>query len=583
MPVLAELCSGKTFGQIDVDELLASIKVAEGGPKRERLGELVRERAKLSDIVQAAPDGLRATQLVELAAARAEAASRTSGNIIYDLLQAGSKVLGEETWSDPHLCPLCNNLSPHHVRDHVTAKLKEFAEVENASAAIAAEWQAAGWPKVKELEALLEPDAQARILTRHDQRTATGDLSVDEAKALLERLSTLRARTNELDGKLDSEQTQLEQELPPSLVELTKKVEAARRLQRSWKSITDTEAQLAADKSKRDQILRVKTFVDRASAAFDKSEAAIGKARLKAIEPRFVDFFKGLSFFGVKPMVAKPEGREELQLLVSDFYGLSDLSPQAILSESYKNAFAIALYLAAASLYGGPARFIFLDDVTSSLDAGHQNFLVELLRQSFARPLNAQGLQVILLSHDTMLEKLFNKHSNDGGWSHQRIEGTPQFMVLPQVGAVANVRDQTRLSLMAGQVDSAKEGVRQYLEFRLNEVISKLRIPVPLDIAFNDGKQLSSEYLNAIESAVRLHQAANSLVLTPTQVTGLNANMTTIVGNYLSHWGTGQALAYSGQALLGVMQAIDDYCDCFKHTPPGSSAPIYYRALDRVS
>jgi hypothetical protein len=34
--------------------------------------------------------------------------------------------------------------------------------------------------------------------------------------------------------------------------------------------------------------------------------------------------------------------------------------------------------------------------------------MVELLRTTFARPANAGGPQVILLSHDTMLEKLFN-------------------------------------------------------------------------------------------------------------------------------------------------------------------------------
>jgi hypothetical protein len=39
------------------------------------------------------------------------------------------------------------------------------------------------------------------------------------------------------------------------------------------------------------------------------------------------------------------------------------------------------------------------------------------------------------------------------------------------------------------------------LEYRLSDLISKLRIPVPVDIAFNDDKQLSSEFLKAIEAA----------------------------------------------------------------------------------
>lgn len=283
----------------------------------------------------------------------------------------------------------------------------------------------------------------------------------------------------------------------------------------------------------------------------------------------------------MKPGVNKKAGGESLQIVLDEFYGLEELSPQALLSESFRNAFAISLYLAAASLYGGLPKFVILDDVTSSFDAGHQNFLAELIRTTFARPGSATGPQVILLSHDTMLEKLFNKHSNSGGWWHQRLEGNPQFAVLPQAGAVNKVRDQTMTMLQAGQVDFAKEGVRQYLEYRLSDLISKLRIPVPVDVAFKDNKQLAGDFLQAIDDAVKLHQAAGSLVLTPAQVAGLNANMATIVGNFLSHWGTGQTLSFSGAALLGVMQSIDDYCDCFAHPPMPNGARQFYKSLQQ--
>jgi hypothetical protein len=249
------------------------------------------------------------------------------------------------------------------------------------------------------------------------------------------------------------------------------------------------------------------------------------------------------------------------------------------LSESFRNAFAISLYLAAASLYGGLPKFVLLDDVTSSFDAGHQNFLVELIRTTFARPGNATGPQVILLSHDTMLEKLFNKHTSSGTWWHQRLEGSPQIAVLPQAGAVNKVRDRTISMLQAGQTDSAKEGVRQYLEYRLSDLISRLRIPVPVDIAFNDDKQLSNEFLKAIDASVKLHKAANCLMLDAAQEAGLNTNMVTIVGNFLSHWGTGQVAAYSAPSLLGVMQAIDDYCDCFTFEPTPGAARAYYKTL----
>lgn len=61
--------------------------------------------------------------------------------------------------------------------------------------------------------------------------------------------------------------------------------------------------------------------------------------------------------------------------------------------------------------YGGAPLIIVLDDVTSSFDGGHQFHLMEVIRTKFARPGKAGGRQVILLSHDTLLEKLFNKNA----------------------------------------------------------------------------------------------------------------------------------------------------------------------------
>ncbi|HRK68827.1 MAG TPA: hypothetical protein PKY73_14830, partial [Hyphomonas sp.] len=338
---------------------------------------------------------------------------------------------------------------------------------------------------------------------------------------------------------------------------------------------------IAKENARERCIRRARDFLVDASKTFATAEAIISTARLKAVEPVFKDYFKKMSFHGVEPAVWKRADSEELRIGLNQFYGLENVSPQALLSESFRNAFAISLYLAAASLYGGLPKFVILDDVTSSFDAGHQHFLIELIRTTFARPGNANGPQVIFLSHDTMLEKLFNKHSNSGAWWHQRLEGSPQIAVLPQAGAVNKVRDKTISMLQSGQVDFAKEGVRQYLEYRLSELISRLRIPVPLDIAFNDDKQIAGDLLKAIEAAVRLHRAANSLVLDAAQEAGLNANMVTIVGNFLSHWGTGQAAAFSAQALLGVMQAIDDYCDCFTLAPAPGATRIFYKSLSQ--
>jgi hypothetical protein len=286
-------------------------------------------------------------------------------------------------------------------------------------------------------------------------------------------------------------------------------------------------------------------------------------------------------FSPVVPALQKAQGSEELGIRLTEFWGLRDVSAQALLSESYRNGFAVSVYLAAAALFGGAPRFIVLDDVTSSFDAGHQHHLVEVIRTRFSRPLKAEGPQVIILSHDTQLEKLFNKHSGSPGWWHQRLEGTARTAVLPQSGAVNKVREATVDFLSAGRVDEAAPRIRQYLEYTLHTVIDHCQIPVPIDLAFNDEKQTPGECLKAIEAAVDLEKRAGTLVLEAAQVQGLQMHSATIVGNFLAHWSTGQTQAFSAPALLGVMQAIDSFLECFKYEPAQGAPKKFYASLNR--
>lgn len=578
---LTALCAGKTFREIDVDACIEAVKAAEGGPQRERLGECVRLRQELATLNVQAPDAERTNQLVNVAKNREEAVAKTAGDVILQLYQAGAKALELPEWANAGICPLCDSAVAHDLHSHVGTKLSAFTALDEATQAVGVEWNEAGWADLTGLEKLLEPDATKRPIAALSDTAQKGMLAEAQAKDLVVWLGTLRERAGARDTALEKEQRELEKILPQSSVEVTKKVEAARRMQESLGKLDAAQTDLDREKARAGRVSRLKTFLDRASDDFGVAEAAISRARLAAVEPVFKTNFAEMSFFGVTPEVVKRANSEDLQIRLQEFHGLADLSPQALLSESYRNAFAIALYLAAASLYGGMPKFIVLDDVTSSFDAGHQLYLVELLRRSFARPANPDGLQVILLSHDTMLEKLFNKHTGSGVWWHQRLEGNPQFAVLPQAGAVNKVRDLTISMLQAGQADFAKEGVRQYLEYRLSDLISKLRIPVPVDVAFNDNKQLAGEFLGAIDAAVKLHKAGGSLILEPAQEAGLNANMATIVGNFTSHWGTGQALAFTAPALLGVMNAIDQYCDCFTFVPNPGDPGKFYKSLSQ--
>ena len=367
--LLADLCKNKSFLDIDIDACLEVVKAAEGGPKRDRLQACLREREDLAKLNIDAPDAERRAQLGVLTAAREEAAGKTAGDVMLNLFQAGMKALELPEWQNPDQCPLCESHTPHDMKTHVSVKLANFTALNEATQAVAVEWNQAGWADLGKLEELLEPASDQRLIAKHEARAKTGHLTKDEATTLTTWVGDLRARAAAKEAQLASEQQGLEKDLPASTVEVAKKIEAARRLQENWRKLGDGTRKLKAETEREAMITRVKKFLDTVSADFAAAEAQISKDRLAAVEPVFQTNFARMSFPGVVPAVAKRASSEDLQIRLNEFHGLQNLSPQAVLSESFRNAFAISLYLAAASLYGGMPKFIVLDDVTSSFDA----------------------------------------------------------------------------------------------------------------------------------------------------------------------------------------------------------------------
>lgn len=135
--------------------------------------------------------------------------------------------------------------------------------------------------------------------------------------------------------------------------------------------------------------------------------------------------------------------------------------------------------------------------------------------------------------------------------------------------------------LHAGNAQEAAPRIRQYLEYVLEEIIIHCRIPVPMDIALADDKRMAGLLITAIDAQVDLYGRANSLILDPAQVHGLNPAVAIITANFLAHWSTGQTQAFAPGALLGVMQAIDNYADCFKFEPNPGAGRRYYRSLSQ--
>jgi len=224
-----------------------------------------------------------------------------------------------------------------------------------------------------------------------------------------------------------------------------------------------------------------------------------------------------------------------------------------------------------------------LDDVTSSFDAGHQFALMDALRTLLQYGAAPDGLQFIILSHDTSLEKYFDKLNGTTDWHHQKLQGMPpkgRLMVSAQ--GADRLKAQAQQHLHAGQVDIGAPFLRQYLEYKLGQIISKLEVPVPPDYTTSGDRRTLSTYIDAITDAVTLYQAAGRCVMSAQQISELqNHHAPSIVGNFIRHYETGAGTPFNAYALLGVLQSINDLADCFTYVDPAKGRKQYYRRLDR--
>jgi len=582
--LLKPICAGKAFETLNIDECVEAVKSAEGGEDRERLSKLLQLLTEWKEASASLPEAADRKKLVALADARDQALQKTQGDQFRQLYIASKEILSGDHWTDKTVCPVCDGHRDSSVLDHVCEKIGAYDAVSEAAKALGEHWVSSSWAGLKKLEALAKTDDEKPLISDFDKSAARGELSIEAAKSIASWVGILWDRFEAKHEMLSKSKEELGKKLPPKLTAVVEKLEAARRLQSNLVDFREQQALISALSEKLNRLNRAKDFLDRADKLFASAESGAAKRRLEAVEPKCREFFAAIMFEDVVPALAKRNGGQEISISLSEFWSIKDVSAQALLSESFRNAFAISVYLAAASLYSGPAKFLILDDVTSSFDSGHQLHLMNVIKDKFARPGIVEGPQVILLSHDPMLEKLFNKNSGEGGWWHQCIQGTPRTEVLPQSDAVSKIRDATRDLLDSGNVVSAAPRIRQYLEFKLEEVIQKVRIPVPITIAYNDDKQMAQNLIDAIKSAVDLQAKAGQLILDPPQIAGMGTALTTIVSNYVSHWATGQTQTFTAASLKGVMNAIDDFARCFQYEEPaGSSQYRYYKSLSQKS
>ena len=588
--LFAPLLANASVMDFDFDAAEKIVDEEEGGAARKTLDGLNTAVTTLGGLQVSAAELAEIDALVTAAKARDDAMRKVGAASLHALLKSALSVVNSADWHDPKVCPVCEKAGDGPLQDQLEAKIALYDEADQLDAELKRQVQSAGCVgKLRQLEeqarlGVVDADRIAPVLTLAARQSSVSTADMERAK---DALGALEAKRIDVLAAINAEIATLQASLPPSLVAVTRTLGQAKQFRDAMNEYERTLPALAAKRAKLAKLNRWKTFITNVAGQFATAESALANARITDIQASCQELFGHLVRGGpdVRPTLNRAQNTEQVDLKLADFFGLPNQSARALLSESYRNAVAASIFMAAATRQQGVPRFMVLDDVTSSFDAGHQFSLMDTIRTKLrfgaANGLPG-GLQFIILSHDTSLEKYFDRLNGTTEWNHQKLQGMPprgRLMIATQ--QADRLKGQAEQYLNAGQIDIGEPFVRQYLEYKLGQIITRLEVPVPPDYATRGDKRTLSTYVDAITAAVVLYQAAGRCVLSAQQVADLqNHHMPSIMANYVSHYETGAGNPFNAYALLGVLQSVDALADCFCWTDPANNQRKYYRRLD---
>lgn len=586
---LKAVMAGKSVTDFDHKAAVTALEESSDNASRLKLQKMQQDREAVRQMTFSDEHVGQLDVLEATAKERDEALAKVGHADLLSLLTGASKVIGTPTWPAEDTCPVCDLPQGASLKARLEDKIAAYSAVKELDAELSklcVECPALDLLSKLEGAAALAVPVDEQIGASLLKTAKTGNVETGELGQIRARIESLIKARDEKVSALEKEIQELEKSLPPSEAAAARAIENARKFRDEFASFDKASASLAEAEGSLARIERWVKFIGKAEKAFGIAETALSTERLKDIESSYKSLFPLLMRGApdLKPHLARAARSESIDLTLSDFHGEQDVSARALLSESYRNAVAASIFLSAAVKHSRPPRFMVLDDITSSFDGGHQFNLMEVLVQELRFGAKPGGIQFILLSHDSALEKFFDRLGNTKEWHHQKLHGLPPTGAIQSSAQGADRLKQRATALLnQGSADLAGPLVRQYLEYKLGYIIARLQILVPPDYATRPDNRTLSTYFDAITRAVALYDKAGECVLDNAQRAAVKqTHATSIIANCIAHYETSVGQPFTAYMLLGVLQDIDTYADNFQQDDtdnPGQR--IYYRRLNK--
>ncbi len=391
LEILKPVVGGDDVRKVDVSAAEKLIEKEEGGPLRVRHAEVLKSKSDLSALGGTDAESTERTTILRLASERDTAMAKAGSPLLRELYERANTVVTGASWLNPKQCPVCDSKLTTNLADHLQQQIAQYAAADEANAQLeAAIESAASITRLGSLEtavALAVPAAD-KVQTIIIKAAGEHKLPTTDLTNAFTHLDNLEGKRTKEIVRLEAERADIESKLPPSLVAVSRMLASVKQFCEALSSHAKAGAVLASTKQDLAVRQRWQKFICDARDAFSVAEAKLANERITKIQTEYQSLFGDLVRGGpnVKPTLERAAGSENIDLKLSNFHGLSDINARAVLSESYRNAVAASIFLSAALRYNGTPRFVILDDVTSSFDAGHQFSLMEAIRTKLQQP-----------------------------------------------------------------------------------------------------------------------------------------------------------------------------------------------------
>lgn len=175
------------------------------------------------------------------------------------------------------------------------------------------------------------------------------------------------------------------------------------------------------------------------------------------------------------------------------FHGRKTYPPMKYLSESHLNSLGLALFFASVKLFSNENRFLVLDDVVTSFDAGHRLRLLRLLQEEF------QDWQVVLLTHERHWFEMIKRELGPAGWLLKEVDWSADngIQLRPAPRDLRALIDLKRL-----QHHDVANDVRTLLEAILKEVCYELGVKVAFRYNDRNEERMVGELLSELRGTL---------------------------------------------------------------------------------